>query len=226
MSDVGARVEWLTVEGDPDVWRSIGLSVTSDGLVPLFGTCLRIVSPDDSTDDSTDVAPDEAEAEPAVRGSGIVGWSLSGITKTTSIAGLTTSVIDAQQPVYAQHALGAQALDHVVVMTGDLDDTTSQIAAATGCELKRVREIGKITQGFHRIGRGGLIVEVVHHEDDERVSPEFWGLVINVDDLDAACAVIGDGRIGTPKDAVQPGRRIATVSGEVGLGLPVALMSV
>jgi hypothetical protein len=69
-------------------------------------------------------------------------------------------------------------------------------------------------------------VEVVHHEDDDRASPAFWGLVINVDDLDAACAEIGDDRIGTPKDAVQPGRRIATISGDVGLGLPVALMSV
>jgi hypothetical protein len=31
--------------------------------------------------------------------------------------------------------------------------------------------------------------------------------------------------VSPPKDAVQPGRRIATVSSEVGLGLPVALMT-
>ena len=53
----------------------------------------------------------------------------------------------------------------------------------------------------------------------------FWGLVINVDDLDAACDRIGEGRISAPKAAVQPGRRIATVSADVGLGLPVALMT-
>ena len=53
----------------------------------------------------------------------------------------------------------------------------------------------------------------------------FWGLVVNVADIDAACERIGEGRVSPPKDAVQPGRRIATVRGEVGLGLPVALMT-
>jgi hypothetical protein len=53
----------------------------------------------------------------------------------------------------------------------------------------------------------------------------FWGLVVNVEDLDAACALIGPDRVSSPKDAVQPGRRIATVRSEVGLGLPVALMT-
>ena len=45
MAENAARVEWLTVTGDPDVWRSIGLTVSTDGLVPLFGTSLRIVAP-------------------------------------------------------------------------------------------------------------------------------------------------------------------------------------
>jgi hypothetical protein len=49
--------------------------------------------------------------------------------------------------------------------------------------------------------------------------------VLIVDDLDAAHELLGDDRISAPKDAVQPGRRIATVRAEVGLGLPVALMT-
>ena len=41
------RVEWLTVSGDPDAWRSLGLIVTDDGLVPLYGTCSRSLLPTD-----------------------------------------------------------------------------------------------------------------------------------------------------------------------------------
>ena len=204
-----ARVEWLTITGDIDTWRSLGLSVTDDGLIPLFGTALRIVSP-------------EAEDVPA----GIVGWALSGIDDTTtSIAGLTTTVVEQLAPIFATHSLGARSIDHVVVMTGDLEQTTGDVALATGCELKRIREVGKIRQGFHRIGRGGLIVEVVQHEDDDRSAAEFWGLVIIVEDLDEACAQLGADRVGEPKDAVQPGRRIATIRSSVGLGTAVALMS-
>ena len=80
-------------------------------------------------------------------------------------------------------------------------------------------------QGFHRIGSGGLIVELVERPEIPDGPASFWGIVINVDDLDAACALIGADRISAPKDAVQPGRRIATIRGEVGLGLPVALMT-
>ena len=66
-------------------------------------------------------------------------------------------------PVYADHPIGATGLDHVVVMTSDLERTSAAIAVATGCELKRIREIGSMRQGFHRIG--GLIVELVERPE-------------------------------------------------------------
>jgi hypothetical protein len=80
-------------------------------------------------------------------------------------------------------------------------------------------------QGFHRIGRGGLIVELVERPDVPAGPATFWGLVLIVDDLDAACELIGPDRVSPPRDAVQPGRRIATIRADVGLGLPVALMT-
>ena len=80
-------------------------------------------------------------------------------------------------------------------------------------------------QGFHRIGSGGLIVEIVERPEVTDRLARFWGVVVNVDDLDAACALLGAERIGQPKDAVQPGRRIATVRTGVGLGVPLALMT-
>jgi hypothetical protein len=212
------RVEWLTVEGGADVWRSLGLTVTDDGLIPLVGASIRIVPPSDDAG-----------------GGGIVGWALSGVPRPSSgaggdgapyeVDGLATSVVDAATPTYAAHPIGASGLDHVVVLTADLERTSAAIAEATGCELRRIREVGSMRQGFHRIGRGGLIVELVERPELPDGPAGFWGLVLIVEDLDAACELIGADRISPPKDAVQPGRRIATVRTEVGLGLPVALMT-
>jgi predicted enzyme related to lactoylglutathione lyase len=207
------RVEWLTLAGDPDTWRSLGFVVTDDGRLPLYGTSLRIVAPSSDADAAT---------------SGITGWTLSGVpdaSTPSAIDGLPTTVAAASTPTFADHPVTAIGLDHVVVLTPDLERTSTAIAEATGCELKRVREVGTMRQGFHRVGSGGLIVELVERPDVPDGPATFWGVVINVDDLDAACERIGLDRISAPKDAVQPGRRIATVRNDVGLGLPVALMT-
>lgn len=221
-----ARVEWLSVSGDPDLWRSLGF-VVADGRLPLHGTSLRIVPP------AGGGAP-----------SGITSWALSGLASEVlssvavaddtitelaglrfDIDGLSTDVADPLDPTYADHEIGAVALDHVVVMTSDLERTSGAIAAATGCELKRIREVGEMRQGFHRIGPGGLIVELVERPDIPAGPAAFWGLVVIVDDIDVACERLGPDRVSPPKDAVQPGRRIATVRHDVGLGIPVALMT-
>jgi predicted enzyme related to lactoylglutathione lyase len=207
---VTVRAESLTIAGDVDAWRSIGLTVAPDGVVALLGTSLRIV--------------------PSDHRSGVIGWTLSGTSgdAAVSIDGLDTEWVDAAGPMYAAHPLGASSLDHVVVLTPDLERTSAAIAEATGCELRRVREVGSMRQGFHRIGdrgTGGLIVELVERPDIEAGPAAFWGIVLIVDDLDAACDLIGGDRISAPKDAVQPGRRIATVRADTGLGIPVALMT-
>jgi hypothetical protein len=199
-----ARVEWLEVGGSVERWRRIGVRVADDGMVPFMFTSLRIV-----------------EAEPAVR-----GWAISGIDPSvTHIDGLSTSVIEAGSPQLAEHPNGGVELDHVVVLTDSLERTCAAIEAATGAPLKRVREVGAMRQGFHRVGSGGLIVEVVERPEVDVSRAVFWGLVVNVDDLDAAVAMLGPDLVGPAKDAVQPGRRIATVRPEAGLGVPVAFMS-
>ncbi|WP_420452839.1 VOC family protein [Ilumatobacter sp.] len=219
---MSARVEWLTVASEPGAWRSIGLEVGDDGFVPLVGTSLRIVEPPPASS-----SPGEVDVG-APAGSGIVGWALSGIDLASGqgrIDGLATEVVEPRTPVFAHHAIAASGLDHVVVTTDDLERTSRAVESSTGCELKRIREVGAMRQGFHRIGRGGLIVELVERAEHPEGPARFWGVVLNVDDLDAACARLGDDRISAPKDAVQPGRRIATVRADVGLGLPVALMT-
>jgi hypothetical protein len=63
-------------------------------------------------------------------------------------------------------------------------------------------------------------------EPDPNGGPaRLWGLAFNVDDLDASVAWFGPERCGRIKDAVQPGRRIATVKPEADLRAAVALMS-
>ncbi len=225
-----ARAEWLTIIGDPEIWRSIGLTVTADGLIPLLGTSIRLV-PDGGGVDGGGV--DGGGADRGGGGNGVVGWALSGVptgdrADAMTIDGLTTELVDTSVPVHADHALGASSLDHVVVLTPDLERTSEAIASATGSELRRIREIGSMRQGFHRMGErgsGALIVELVERPDVPAGPATFWGIVLIVDDLDAACDLIGADRISPPKDAVQPGRRIATVRGDAGLGLPVALMT-
>jgi hypothetical protein len=201
---VTARAEWLVVGGSPEPWARLGLSVI-DGCIPLFGTGLRF----------------DESASP-----GIVRWSLSGADEAiTSVDGLATEVVAPATPVLVEHRNGAIGLDHVVVTTNDLERTCAAVEAATGAPLRRVREVGEIRQGFHRLGGGGLIVEVVERAGLPEAPAWFWGLVINVEDLDVAAELIGPDGIGDVKSAVQPGRRIATVRAELGLGVPVALMT-
>lgn len=74
-----------------------------------------------------------------------------------------------------------------------------------------------------------MILEVVEHPpgtpaaEDAGAPSRFWGLAFLVEDLEASANHLGP-LLGAPRDAIQPGRQIATVRREAGLGLPVALM--
>jgi hypothetical protein len=201
-----ARVEWLTVGGSAATWRSLGLVVGPGGQIPFVGAGVRVVE----------------AAEP-----GMQGWALSAVDPTIGdIDGVPTEVVPASMPAIADHELGAIGLDHVVLLTDSLERTCGAVADATGAPLKRIREVGAMRQGFHRIGPGGLVVEVVERPELAGTGhATMWGFVLDVRDLDAAVAFLGPERIGDPKDAVQPGRRIATVRSSVGLGAAIALMS-
>ena len=126
------------------------------------------------------------------------------------------------------HPIGALVIDHVVLVTPDLDRTIVAVERGLGLPLRRTRESDTygtpMRQAFFRMGE--VILEVVGgKEPDPRGGPaRFYGVAVTVGDLDAARALLGD-RIGRGKDAVQAGRSIATIRREAGLGVPVALMS-
>lgn len=117
------------------------------------------------------------------------------------------------------HPNGVRAVDHVVLFTPDLDVTVDDLSSQ-GHDLRRVRDAGNgVRQAFFRLG--GVILEVVGPmEGDTRL----WGITFTVDDLDATVAFLGD-RVLPSKDAVQPGRRIATLDRSAGSTVPIAFMS-
>lgn len=144
------------------------------------------------------------ETDPPTRG--VRGWTLVG-TGADHVDGIPTRWAPA-----AQAPDGARALDHVVVLTDSLERTVAALVAAGGDERRRAAPMS-----FVRFGR--VIVEVVRRQAVER--PRIWGLVAVVEDLAALPADL----VGTPKDAVQPGRRIVTARAVPGLGTAVAFMT-
>jgi hypothetical protein len=164
-------------------------------------------------------------------GGGLVGWSLRDLA-STELDGLGTTHSDRPPPNESPaHANGVTAIDHVVAITPALERTVAALQEA-GLDLRRIREeptpAGAPRQAFFRLG--ATILEVVQEpaEAVERAGRDrpafFWGLALLAPDLDATVAGFGD-RVGEPRPAVQPGRRIATLRRSAGLALPVALIT-
>ena len=159
---------------------------------------------------------------------GIERWHLAGIVPADDIDGLPTTVVEPRDPGPTEHPNGALALDHVVITTPDFDRTAASLEAH-GMPLRRIREVGDVAagtgfrQGFRRLGPG--ILELVEATQMAAGPARFWGLVVILKDLGWLASQLEAGWVGEPKDAVQPGRQIATVSRAVGLGQPVAFMT-
>ena len=191
----------LRLADPPERWEALGFDV-SDASCDLGGVRLQ----------------------PGARGSGITGWTLSGIAVgTREIDGLETEVAgEVPPPEAATHPNGALAVDHVVVTTPDFERTATALDVA-GMSLRRVverRDGGRM--GFRRLGPA--ILELVETKDGPSGPARFWGLVVVVDDLHALAGRLGE-QLASIRDAVQPGRRIATLRASAGLGEAVAFIS-
>lgn len=187
---------------DPDAWRSAGFLVEGD-TVAIDGLTIECVA--DGTKPSWSVVADEVPSD------------IDGIATTAGEAPGDASV-------HPNHVVG---IDHVVVASPDLDRTQGAFDRL-GVHCRRVRDAGTddrpMQQRFFRLGP--VIVEVVGDPRTAGDGPSsIWGLALLADDLDAAAAAMGDA-CGEPKAAVQPGRRIATVRTlELGISVPIALMT-
>lgn len=192
----------IRLAADPAAWAIAGFSAVD-------GTCVV-----------GDVAIDFVSGD-----GGIVDWALTEV-RAAGVDGLPTRAGALNEARGVSHPNGVMAIDHLVVLTPRLERTI-ECFEALGVELRRIREgetvTGPYRQAFFRLGRP--IVEAVEAAGMEASAPaSFWGITFTTADLDGAAELLGD-RLGRVKDAVQPGRRIATVREDAGLGLPVALIS-
>jgi hypothetical protein len=197
-----AQLASVVVGGPPGPWEALGFTVVG-GMIPFRNGAIEI---------------GDASPVPALRVSGadVATGGLSGdLDGVPLLAGPVPPMVD--------HANGAVELDHVVIRTPSLERTSAAVARTLGLPLKRIRERGTMRQGFHRFPERGCIVELVETGGVDQ--PGLWGVVVIVDDIDAFVAGAGPDLVGAARDAVQPGRRIATVRRDAGLPCPVAVMS-
>lgn len=204
-------IDSITVADDADRWASLGFAV-EDGVCALGSVELRFSGGDS--------------------GRGILGWSLRDVL-STELDGLATELSTApgREPAPA-HENGVAAIDHVVAMSPFFERGVERLQDA-GLDLRRIRDeptaAGAPRQAFFRLG--AEILELVQ-EPEEIVAraggpdrpARFWGLALLVEDLDATVATLAQ-HGGQIRDAVQPGRRIATIRRSAGLAVAVALMS-
>jgi len=206
---VAVSLDELVVADSPASWEACGFQVEGDACI-LGEVRIRL-------------APGE--------GRGLAGWSLRGVD-STDLDGLPTARSDRPSPPEAPaHPNGVTAIDHVVAISSDLDRTVAALEAA-GLDLRRIREeptpAGAPRQAFFRLG--AVVLEVVQEppEATERAGGDrpafFWGLALTAPDLESTVDFLGD-RVSEVRDAVQPGRQIATLRRSAGLSVPVALIT-
>jgi hypothetical protein len=193
-----AELAALQIADPAEAWSALGFTVSRDGVVVLGGVELWL----------------------GAAGRGITGWTLRRISLHHDVDGLPTGVTTDPPPSPQPHPNGAMGLDHLVVTTPDFDRTAAALDDA-GIPLRRVRDAGGFRQGFRRLGPA--ILEVVEATKMPAGPARFWGLVVIVADLVGVRARLAP-HVGEIRDAVQPGRQIATLSEGAGLSLRIAFM--
>ena len=188
--------------GDPsELWTGLGF-VVDGGVAHVSGTRLILDGPRD----------------------GLVDWSLRGLAeKIPSLDGAPLGLPVLPAEATPDHPNGVVSLDHLVVVTPDLGRTIENIEAA-GIDLRRLRDAGaSMQQAFFKLGE--VVLEVVGPKQANGDAPlRLAGLAWTVRDLEETAAFLGD-RLKPAKDAVQPGRRIATLASAAGSTVGQAFMT-
>jgi hypothetical protein len=201
-------IDEITVADPVHAWLDAGFTVDADAVCRVGDVRIRLTGRAD--------------------GAGIVAWTLRGLPSDVGeVDGVPTTPSDADIAAPANHPNGVVAIDHVVLLSADLDRTVSRLAAI-GLHARREREgqLGgqPIRQVFFRMGE--VILEVVGSPDASGGGTSaLWGITYVVADIDATAAFFGD-RATPVKDAVQPGRRITTLRHrDLGMSVRTALIS-
>jgi catechol 2,3-dioxygenase-like lactoylglutathione lyase family enzyme len=204
-------IESITVADPPEAWSDAGFTVDGDRC--RIGTI--------------DVHLAGREA-----GRGLTGIALRGLD-ATDLDGLPAEPAATTEPPEPapEHPNGVNRIDHVVAFTPDRARTVAKLESA-GLDLRRLRDeptpAGGGYQAFFRLGEAILELVEIPPDAPKPLPPgapaRLWGLAFRVSSLEKAQAALGE-RLGEPRPAVQPGRRIATLRREAGLSFGCAFMT-
>ena len=198
-ADTRPTIAEIVVGDEPDSWRAGGFTVDDDGICRIGSVRIALVGRE--------------------QGKRILSWTLRDVAPGSldagTVDGLATALDERPAASAASHPNGVTSIDHIVLATGDPSRTTAALEGV-GLAALRVRRTdtygAPMTQTFFRAGE--VIVELIGPDDppaDGTAGPAaFFGLAYTVADLDATAELLGEA-LGTAKDAVQPGRRIATL---------------
>ncbi len=198
----------IVVGDEPAAWTSAGFTLTGSAKdeVALGPIRIRLVGGDRR---------------------GVVAWEFSGLHDDCSVDGLLSLARREPEAVEVTHPNNVSLVDHVVLMSPDVERTVTSLQAA-GFEPKRRRvlETAKPPRQQVFFWAGPSILELVGPLEAESTKPAtIWGLALVSDDLDASKAHLGN-LLSDPKRAVQQGRQIATVrTRDVDISITIALMS-
>lgn len=206
-----STIDEIVVGDEPDCWRDAGFTVDDDGTCRIGHVRVRLVGRDGAKR--------------------IRDWSLRdlapGAAADGQLDGLPTRTSSEDPCEPAVHPNGVLIIDHIVLATPDPARTTAAFEAA-GLAARRTRPTDTygtpLLQTFFRAGE--VIVELIGPQEPGGDGPTgFFGLAHTVADLDATAALLGPA-VGTPKDAVQPGRRIATLRHrDLDISVPTAFLT-
>lgn len=207
-------IDTIVIADPPETWTAAGFTVDDDGTCQVGTVRLRLAGPE--------------------AGKRIVSWTLRDVpASTTSIDGLPTESAPAAEPAVAPvHDNGVEFIDHLVILSPDVDRTIGALGAV-GIESRRTRAVDSEQYGFEArqtfFRLGEVILELIGPNepmDDAADRPAgFFGLAYTVRDIDATAALLAD-HIGRVKDAVQPGRKITTLRHkDLGMSVATAFMS-
>ncbi|WP_319430415.1 glyoxalase [Mycobacterium sp. RTGN5] len=200
-------VDEFQIADPADAWRAAGFSVDADDICRIGDVRVRLLG--------------------RSRGTGILGWSLRGLSCDSAVDGIPTIRSDTDPAAPATHANGVTSIDHVVLLSPNLNRTVESLAAVE-LQPRRERdaELGgqPMRQIFFRLG--SVILEVVGAPDVAGDGPSsLWGITYVVADIGATASFFGE-RTLPVKDAVQPGRRITTLRHrDLGMSVRTAMIS-
>ena len=217
MHTTNGQLTSVTLGDPPQAWTDAGFHVGHGDLVTLGSTVVQLTG----------------------SGAGFEGWSLDGVEgPLDGLPHLPYARNDADAHGNGDAGGGAHRtanpngisrIDHVVVRTGDCERTIAAFSDA-GFEVRGGRSTtsygAPMRQTF--FWAGDVILELVGPDEGEPTTDEptsIFGLALVAEDLDATAASLGE-LLGSPKEAVQPGRRIAGLRHrQLGMSLPIAVMS-